>query len=142
MLQFLVVDDDDEVCDAVATGLEQYCGATVVRASNGATASQILRAHRLDFAVIDVMLPDMSGFELAERAGNYNVPALLISGHPKEQEVCKAHGYPHLDKPFPLRTLADMARHVINAACDHIASMRRSYASLTATLERGRRAAA
>jgi DNA-binding response OmpR family regulator len=35
-----------------------------------------------DLAIIDVNLPEISGYELARRAANRNIPTLLSSGHP------------------------------------------------------------
>src|SRR5579871_1220852 len=66
MLQILVVDDDEHVAAVLKSGLEEYCGVSVTCADTGATASQLLAAYPPDLAVIDVMLPDMSGLELAE----------------------------------------------------------------------------
>ncbi len=135
MLELIVVDADDGVREAVATGLEQLCGAAVTRANSGAAATQALTARRLDLAIIEPRLPDISGFELAESIADRNIPVLLINGHPIEQISCKFHGYPHLDKPFRLSTLADAARQAVQNAAENIAIIHRSYARLLMTRE-------
>jgi len=134
MLQFLVVDDDDDVARALAAGLTESCRAAVMRAGDGETATRCLQNQHLDLAVIDVLLPDMSGFALAKRAADRNVPALLMSGHPREQEACRTHEYPHLDKPFALSALTAAAREAVTGARENIARLHKSYARLTATL--------
>lgn len=138
-MQFLVVDDYVDVCDAVANGLEHYCGVAVTRAGNGASATAILESEPIDLAIIDALLPDISGFELAERAAGRHVPALLMSGHPKQQEACRVHGYPHLDKPFPLSALANAATAVLRSAAENVDLLRQSYAGLKLTRERNER---
>ena len=56
--------------------------------------------------MIDVMLPDMSGLELAGHAADRKVPVLLISGHLDLQDAGEMLDCPILAKPFSLRTLA------------------------------------
>jgi DNA-binding NtrC family response regulator len=135
MLELLVVDADDGVCEAVATGLEQLCGAAVTRANSGKAATQALTTRCLDLAIIEPRLPDISGFELAENIAGRNIPVLLINGHPNEQISCKFHGYPHLDKPFRLTALANATRHALQNAAENITNIHRSYARLLTTRE-------
>jgi DNA-binding NtrC family response regulator len=139
MLELFVVDADDGVCEAVATGLEQLCGAAVTRAHSGVAATQALTTRRLDLAIIEPRLPDVSGFELAESVANRNIPVLLINGHPHEQISCKFHGYPHLDKPFRLVALANAARQALQSAAENITILHRSYARLLTTREQKNR---
>jgi DNA-binding NtrC family response regulator len=135
MLELLVVDADDGVCEVVATGLEQLWGAAVTRAHSGVAATQALTTRRIDLAIIEPRLPDISGFELAESVADRNVPVLLINGHPSEQISCKSHGYPHLDKPFRLTALADAARQAVQNAAENITIIHQSYAELLRTRE-------
>lgn len=133
MLQFLVVDPDDGVSDVLREELQEAFDAGVMQARTGELATRVLHERPLDLAVIEAMLPDMSGFELAERSAYCNVPALLISGHPVRQEACRAYGYPHLEKPFPLHDLADAARTLVCDGQQAIARLHRSYERLTST---------
>ncbi len=135
MLQFLVVDDDDAVSEVLKTGLEEYCGAMVTCANSGQGAMEKIKAAPPDLAVIDVVLPDMSGFALAEWAAARNVAVLLISGHLDRQASCKLYGYPHLAKPFRLKVLASAAKLAMADTSDNIARVRRSHAQLMATAD-------
>ena len=135
MLELLVVDSDDGVCEAVATGLEQLCEVAVTRAHSGKAATQAVITRCLDLAIIEPRLPDISGFELAESIADRNIPVLLINGHPNEQISCKFHGYPHLDKPFRLTALANAAKHALRNAAENITIIHRSYARLLTARE-------
>jgi DNA-binding response OmpR family regulator len=139
MPQFPVVDDDGAVRHALAAGLEVFCGASVVRASSGLIATQVLQTQLVDLAVIEAFLPDISGYELAERAADCNVPVLLIGAHPTEQEACKVLGYPHLDKPFSLNVLADVARRILRDTRENIVRVHLAYARLMGTSARTER---
>lgn len=139
MLELLVVDADDGVREAVATGLEQLCGAAVIRAHTGKAARRALTTHCLDLAIIEPRLPDISGFELAESIADRHIPVLLINGHPNEQISCKFHGYPHLDKPFRLTALANAAKQALQNVAENITLIHRSYARLLTAREEQRR---
>ena len=64
--RILVVDDEPNITDLVATAL-RYEGFEVAVASNGSEAIREATTFRPDLIVLDVMLPDRSGFELLSR---------------------------------------------------------------------------
>ena len=136
MEQFLIVDSDRDVSNMLQEALQEAFGAEVTQARKGALAIEALRERKFDLALIETMLPDMSGFELAERAANCQVPALLMTGHPAGQAACKAYGYPHLEKPFSLQELADVAGTLIGNSQRNITRMHWSYGKLIASLNR------
>ena len=138
MLDFLLVEDDASVAETLKNSIEHVCEARVTSADNGASATHALDTLRFDLAVIDIILPDISGFELAARTAESNTPVLLISGHPEEQELCRLVGYPHLKKPFTLAALAKSTRSILRDARANIARVQRSYAKLTMTYEAAR----
>jgi DNA-binding response OmpR family regulator len=138
VLQFLLVEDDASVAETLKNSIEHVCEARVTSADNGASATHALGTLRFDLAVIDIILPDISGFELAARTAESNVPVLLISGHPEEQELCRLVGYPHLEKPFTFDALAKSARSILRDTRANIARVQQSYAKLTMTYEAAR----
>jgi DNA-binding response OmpR family regulator len=127
MFRLLIVDTDEEVSQTLKDGMEEYCGAVVTRAETGTAALSTLQSEHLDVAVIDPGLPDMSGFDLAERAAESNVPVLLVSGHPERQEVCAVNQYPWLAKPFRLTTLAVVLGEITTGAHDNIIRVHHAY---------------
>jgi adenylate cyclase len=80
----LVVDDHDFSRDAVARSLT-LDGHTVVTAKNGRQALTLLRAHAFDLVLLDIMMPEINGFEVLEqcRADSQlrQIPIVVISGN-------------------------------------------------------------
>lgn len=77
----LVVDDDPRILETTGL-LLRYLGLQVHEAATGAGALTIARAQRLDLALLDQRLPDMSGLDLAKtfRRDGISVPWILMSG--------------------------------------------------------------
>lgn len=66
MATVLVVDDERTIADLVEVYLENE-GFKVLKASDASTALALVGEHPVDVAILDVMLPDMSGFDLCRR---------------------------------------------------------------------------
>ena len=64
--ELLVVDDEPFLREAVAASL-RFLGFEVTTAENGAGALRLARDRPFDLVVLDVMLPDTDGFEVARR---------------------------------------------------------------------------
>lgn len=101
----LVVEDDEPLCRLVERILSRN-GYTVLSASNGEEALDFLRRHPLDIDVLvtDVVMPRMSGKELASRVTMLqpHVKVVYMSGH--SETVVQQHGLAsnetYLSKPF------------------------------------------
>lgn len=59
----LVVDDEPEIADLVEVYLQSE-GFTIHKCGSGTAALEVVRSVPLDLAILDVMLPDISGFTL------------------------------------------------------------------------------
>lgn len=107
----LVVEDDPQIRDVVRITLE-CAGYRVETASDGAAALAHLEQRRPDLIVLDLMLPEVNGIQLAERLRERrlhpSVPILVLSAAP--QLVYKA-GWIEADaclgKPFAVEALLD-----------------------------------
>jgi diguanylate cyclase (GGDEF)-like protein/PAS domain S-box-containing protein len=78
----LVVDDEVALRTSTARILRR-AGYDVVEAGTGLEAFRLARESRLDAAILDVGLPDMTGFEVAERLGEMSqgeLPIFILSG--------------------------------------------------------------
>ena len=75
----LVVDDEKEIADL----LELYISAegyTVEKAYTAAEAFEIVRSRQISLALLDVMLPDINGFELCRKIREeYVFPIIMLT---------------------------------------------------------------
>ena len=114
----LVVDDEESITELVATAL-RYEGFEVETAANGRAAVQLGASFRPDLVVLDVMLPDLDGFEVvpaaARRLGT-RVPVLFLTARDATED--KVHGLTlgaddYVTKPFSLEELVARVRAVL-----------------------------
>lgn len=92
MLNILVVDDDKNTRLYMSALLER-AGYTVSTAENGARALKALESTHADLIVLDVMMPEMDGYEFtrALRECDNNIPILMVSA--KQLPVDKHKGF-------------------------------------------------
>ncbi len=110
----LVVDDDDEVRSIVAEFLEDF-GYSVVQADGGESALRMIDVTpSLRLIITDIRMPDMSGFELADRATErqHALKVILISGYFVAQQVTRRF----LRKPFRMNELRAAVRAELEPA--------------------------
>ena len=76
----LVVDDEPNIVDVVTMAL-RFQGFEVASAGTGAEALATVSGFRPDVILLDVMLPDMEGFEVARRLGarRSRVPIIFLT---------------------------------------------------------------
>jgi two-component system, OmpR family, response regulator len=113
----LVVDDEPFLRDAVAASL-RFLGFGVTAAGSGTDALRLARASRFDLVVLDVMLPDIDGFEIVRRLrkdGNHVPVIFLTAKDTKDDKVTglTIGGDDYITKPFGLEELAARVRTVL-----------------------------
>jgi two-component system, cell cycle sensor histidine kinase and response regulator CckA len=99
-MRVLIADDSAELVLLYRAVLED-AGHEVVSASSGMAAIAAAETATIDVAVLDVLMPGMSGDAIAERLrlANPGLPILLMTGDYGEQFVVDSH-IPVLHKPF------------------------------------------
>jgi len=77
--RLLVVEDEPNILELLSASL-RYAGFDVVTAAAGTEAVQAAQRHRPDLIVLDVMLPDMDGFDVVRRlrSGGARVPVVFV----------------------------------------------------------------
>jgi signal transduction histidine kinase len=105
--RILVVDDNEEV-GAFAETLLGELGHRVTRAKSAAEALEYLEQDQFDVVFTDVVMPGMSGLELAEalRTRHPDVPVVLTTGYSDEVTTSGTGGLPVVFKPYRLEALA------------------------------------
>lgn len=109
-IHILVVDDDPEILQALETYFQME-GCRVTSATNGADALSALKnEHAFDLVLLDVVLPEMNGFEVLRRSQEMgtNSPVLMMSGRGDQEDILKGFGLGAQDyivKPFDAEEL-------------------------------------
>jgi CheY-like chemotaxis protein len=104
----LVADDNRGFAELLRATLEEE-GYDVVTASTGLAAVACMEKHDIGLAVLDVLMPGISGDAVAERLLQVDpeLPVLLMTG---SAEYAAASGLPVLRKPFPQEELVAAVR--------------------------------
>ncbi|OAX49051.1 response regulator transcription factor [Paenibacillus sp. AD87] len=125
MNQILIVDDDVYIRKLVSTILKQE-GFLTIEAVDGHDALQKVAEVNPSLCIIDIMMPNMDGFELCRELRRYHedIPILMLTA--KEDITQKVKGFEmgtddYLTKPFEpaeliARTKALLKRYKINAS--------------------------
>ena len=110
----LIVDDERSIVDILRYNLEKN-DMTAVCAYDGAEGLRLARECDPDVILLDVMLPEMDGFEVCRtlRAEGNNVPIIMITA--REEETDKVFGLElgaddYITKPFSMRELLARVR--------------------------------
>ena len=116
-LRILVVDDEPNIVDVIAMAL-RYQGFDVATATTGGEALSQVGAVRPHLMLLDVMLPDMEGFEVAERLGAQRaaVPIIFLTARDSTEDKIRGlttGGDDYVTKPFSLEELVARIRTVL-----------------------------
>lgn len=110
MSKILVVDDDSHIRELVGVFLRNE-GFEVIEAADGVEALSRLDSMKIDLAIIDVMMPNMDGWDLCrELKATFDLPVLMLTA--KGETSQKLKGFQlgtddYLVKPFePLEMVA------------------------------------
>ena len=136
MTSVLVVEPDRIICDFVAEALQSDLLASVKCVHSGSEGLHAIQGGCFDLAIIDVRLPQISGFDLAAKAANRNIPTLLCSGHPDALLKLQGLDLPHLSKPFSMQQLIHASAQVIVFSKENVVRMRATIGQAQTTMER------
>jgi len=122
----LIVEDEPAVARGLEYGLKSE-GFQVIHASTGQQALDLARSHNPTLILLDIRLPDISGFDICRqlRSEGRRMPILMLTA--RDDEVDKVLGLElgaddYIVKPYSLRELISRIR----------AQLRRSYGELAA----------
>jgi signal transduction histidine kinase len=112
----LVVDDNEEV-GILAEALMRELGHEVTRAHSGLEALRLAARTKFDAVFTDVVMPGMSGLDLAERLADVlpGVPVVLTTGFSDEIARSGTGGRPVVFKPYRMDALAEALDSVLAA---------------------------
>jgi two-component system OmpR family response regulator len=116
----LVVDDEPGIRELVQVALK-FHGCAVITASTGNDALRLAASDRPDLIVLDIMLPDIDGFEVVRRlrAGRDEVPVIFLTARDTTSDTVTGlalGGDDYITKPFSVEALVARVRAVLRRA--------------------------
>ncbi len=113
----LVVDDEPNIVEVIAMAL-RFQGFEVATAGSGREAIAAVRSFKPHIVVLDVMLPDMEGFDVAERLGaqRAGVPIVFLTARDATADKVRGlsgGGDDYMTKPFSLEELVARIRTIL-----------------------------
>ena len=115
--RILVVDDEPNIVDVLAMAL-RYQGFEVGTAGTGETALAEAAAFKPQLMILDVMLPDMEGFEVARRlrGRGAGIPIIFLTARDATEDKVRGltlGGDDYVTKPFSLEELVARIRSIL-----------------------------
>ena len=115
--RLLVVEDEPNILELLSASL-RYAGFDVVTAAAGTEAVQAAQRHRPDLIVLDVMLPDMDGFDVIRRlrGGGARIPVVFLTARDATEDKIRGltlGGDDYVTKPFSLEEVIARIRAVL-----------------------------
>ena len=119
--QILIVDDEKRMVRFIRLNLEQD-GFKVISAFNGTEALEQVRKNLPDLVLLDVMMPDMDGFEVLKKIRQAStVPVIMLTA--KGEEADRIRGLElgaddYITKPFSPREMVSRVKAVLRRTED------------------------
>ncbi len=114
--KILAVDDEQRMVRFIQLNLEQD-GFEVITAYNGKTALEQVRTQLPDLILLDIMMPDINGFEVLKKIREVNtVPVIMLTAKGEEEDRIQGlelGADDYITKPFSPRELVSRIRAVL-----------------------------
>lgn len=116
----LLVEDDPALALGLGDALE-FEGFKVYSASTGREALELARAHKPDCIVLDLMLPDMNGYQVCEvlRKEAFMTPIMMLTARSQESDKIRgldAGADDYVTKPFSIGEVLARVRALLRRA--------------------------
>jgi len=131
----LVVDDEENIRYLLVSALN-HAGFEVAEAQTGRAALESIRLFRPDAVLLDVMLPDLDGFEVCRRLRSEGdrTAVIFLTAHDATEEKVRGltlGGDDYVTKPFSLEEVVARVRVILRrAGIDPAANSRLEFADL------------
>jgi CheY-like chemotaxis protein len=118
----LLVDDDTKLIDGMKQGFSKLSpGRTILTASNGLEAIQVLQRCGVNLLITDLKMPKMDGFELLAHVMEHypEIPVIITTGHSiPESKKSELLSINVISKPFLLKDLNYKAKLLLERQAD------------------------
>ena len=145
-IQVLIIDDDSGMRSTLSDILEQV-GYSIVAFGNGSEAFDWITTNQFDVAIVDMILPDMSGTEILKQLQLINPESavIMMTGYASAETAIEAlneGAYAYITKPFnavELKIIIKRALHKIRLSLENkklIDKLQRTNRELQVSIER------
>ena len=118
-MKILVVDDETPILELIKYNLQKE-GFSVITAENGSKALEYARLDKPDLILLDLMLPDMSGFDICRILHNdkntSNIPIIMATARTDDEDIVSGLDLgadDYITKPFSPKVLMARVRSVL-----------------------------
>jgi two-component system OmpR family response regulator len=136
-VRVLVVDDEPGITDLISMAL-RYEGLTIEVANSGRQALRTVDSFRPHLMILDIMLPDIDGFEVLRRISannSHRVPVIFLTARGELEDKLRGFtlgGDDYITKPFSLEELIVRSRAILRRVNEmHPESNSLTFADLT-----------
>jgi two-component system alkaline phosphatase synthesis response regulator PhoP len=115
MIKILIVEDQVSICELIAMNLSRM-GYDCATAHNGKTAADLLEKNIYDLILLDIMLPEIDGYELMEYIEPTGVPVIFITAKGSLKDRVKGlqmGADDYIVKPFEIEELIARVESVL-----------------------------
>lgn len=115
--KILLVDDEPDILNLVETVLHKEGFKNIIKADTGMDAVKICREKKPDIMVLDIMLPDLDGYEVCKQIREFStIPILFLSAKSEEIDRLLSFalgGDDYITKPFSPKEVAYRIKAVL-----------------------------
>ncbi|MDD5189703.1 MAG: response regulator [Dehalococcoidales bacterium] len=109
-MKTLIIEDDQDIIDSISLAFRLYWPETeVIYANLGAAGIEMVRTEAPETVVLDLGLPDITGFEVLKQIRLFSsVPVIILTVRSQEEDVVRAlegEATDYLTKPFRQKEL-------------------------------------
>ena len=116
----VLVVDDEASCRRMCTAALRKFGHECMEAADGASALSLARTHPFDLILLDLILPDLDGYEvcrrLRERPRQTHMKLIIVSGKGDQDQLAEAltrGADDYIPKPFAIKQLEAKVQHAL-----------------------------
>ena len=117
-MRALIIEDEKSIIDAVNLAFEfRWPGVSLLAATTGKRGIELVKAESPDIVILDLNLPDISGFDVLKRLREFSdVPVIILTVRSEDEDVLKgleSGADDYVIKPFNYLTLLARVKAVL-----------------------------
>lgn len=116
MKRILIIEDDTVIAYGLVYALEQE-GYSVILGNSVSEATKIISKNKFDIAILDMQLPDGTGFDVSEELKGSDTAIIFLTVVDEENKIVSAFeggAADYITKPFRLRELLARVKRTLN----------------------------